>query len=120
MLGAPQSWSGRTTCPCQESNPNHPAHALVTILTKLSWEHDEQYNCQVIQDSTSIISSSSCCHRHHSSNSSGGGGGGGGGSSTAAEAVAVAVFNVQALQEIQLESCAHTVTPNKQIISQTA
>jgi hypothetical protein len=25
------------TCPCPESNPDRPAHSLVTILTELPW-----------------------------------------------------------------------------------
>jgi len=96
--GWPQSWSGRRTCPCQESNPYHPAHTLVTILTELFWELDEKYNCHVIQGSTSIISNSSHSHRHHSS-------------IAAARAVAVTVFNVQALQGILTPVgvlCTHT------------
>jgi hypothetical protein len=27
----------KNPCPCQESNPGHPAHSFVTILTELSW-----------------------------------------------------------------------------------
>ena len=86
-LGGPQSWCGRRTCPCQESNPNHPAHTLVTILTELSWEHDEKYNCHVIQDSTSIINNSSLSHRHRSSGGGGGGGGGGSGGSSSSSSI---------------------------------
>jgi hypothetical protein len=42
-LGGPQSWSGsgeeKKSQPCQQLNPDHPPHNLVTILTQLPQLH---------------------------------------------------------------------------------